>query len=183
MPKKRKKTARISLRIDAKLKEAVEKAATEDHRSLTSLVEQLLTSHLRRRHVCRGDHPKKPPERLFTWQRAKLRTSPTNRYPRKSRKAGSDDLFAGPKNSAIFVTISRSRGDSRPIGGFGETGAFDKDRLLASQVAFTLLIHFHDRASSNCVARSCPAARAASRVGYGFALSSNQVGLSDLVIL
>ena len=44
MPQKRKKTAQISLRIDANLKEAVEKAATEDHRSLTSLVEQLLTA-------------------------------------------------------------------------------------------------------------------------------------------
>jgi len=42
MPQKRKKTAQISLRIDANLKEAAEKAAIEDHRSLTSLVEQLL---------------------------------------------------------------------------------------------------------------------------------------------
>jgi hypothetical protein len=51
MPQKRKKTVQISLRIDANLKEAAERTATEDHRSLTSLVEQLLTSHLRRRHV------------------------------------------------------------------------------------------------------------------------------------
>ena len=51
MPQKRKKTAQISLRIDPNLKEAAEKAAGEDHRSLTSLVEQLLTSHVRRRHV------------------------------------------------------------------------------------------------------------------------------------
>jgi hypothetical protein len=51
MPKKRKKMAQISLRIDAHLKEAAETAATEDHRSLTSLVEQLLASHIRRRHV------------------------------------------------------------------------------------------------------------------------------------
>ena len=51
MPKKRKKMAQISLRIDAHLKEAAETAATEDHRSLTSLVEQLLASHIWRRHV------------------------------------------------------------------------------------------------------------------------------------
>ena len=35
----------------------------------------------------------------------------------------------------------------------------------------------------NCSARSCPAAKAASGVGYELVLSSNQVGLSDLVIL
>jgi hypothetical protein len=51
MPQKRKKTAQINLRIDVNLKEAAEKAAIEDHRSLTSLVEQLLASHIRRRHV------------------------------------------------------------------------------------------------------------------------------------
>lgn len=43
----RKKTAQINLRIDPALKEAAEKAAVEDQRSLTSLVEKLLTEHLK----------------------------------------------------------------------------------------------------------------------------------------
>ncbi|KAA0122246.1 toxin-antitoxin system HicB family antitoxin [Methylobacterium sp. P1-11] len=43
----RKKTAQVNLRIDPALKEAAEMAAKEDQRSLTSLVEKLLTEHLK----------------------------------------------------------------------------------------------------------------------------------------
>ena len=43
----RKKTAQVNLRIDPALKEAAEAAAKEDQRSLTSLVEKLLTEHLK----------------------------------------------------------------------------------------------------------------------------------------
>ncbi|MCJ2120638.1 MULTISPECIES: hypothetical protein [unclassified Methylobacterium] len=43
----RKKTAQVNLRIDPALKEAAESAAKEDQRSLTSLVEKLLTEHLK----------------------------------------------------------------------------------------------------------------------------------------
>ncbi|MCJ2089530.1 hypothetical protein MKK88_26595 [Methylobacterium sp. E-005] len=43
----RKKTAQVNLRIDPALKEAAEFAAKEDQRSLTSLVEKLLTEHLK----------------------------------------------------------------------------------------------------------------------------------------
>lgn len=44
---KRNKSAQVNLRIDPALKEAAEKAAADDHRSLTSLVEKLLSDHLR----------------------------------------------------------------------------------------------------------------------------------------
>ncbi len=46
---KRVKTAQVNLRIAPALKEAAEKAAADDQRSLTSLVEKLLTDHLRDR--------------------------------------------------------------------------------------------------------------------------------------
>lgn len=41
------KTAQVNLRIDPQLKGAAERAARADQRSLTSLVEKLLTDHLR----------------------------------------------------------------------------------------------------------------------------------------
>jgi hypothetical protein len=44
---KRNKSAQVNLRIEPALKSAAEKAAADDHRSLTSLVEKLLTEHLR----------------------------------------------------------------------------------------------------------------------------------------
>jgi hypothetical protein len=40
------KTAQVNLRLTQSLKEAAEKAAAADHRSLTSLVEKLLSDHL-----------------------------------------------------------------------------------------------------------------------------------------
>jgi hypothetical protein len=49
MAQKRLKTAQLNLRIDPSLKEAAEKAAADDNRSLTSLIEKLLTDHLRNR--------------------------------------------------------------------------------------------------------------------------------------
>lgn len=47
MAEQRKKTATLNLRIAPELKEAAEKAAADDQRSLTSLVEKLLADHLR----------------------------------------------------------------------------------------------------------------------------------------
>jgi hypothetical protein len=44
---KRKKTAQLNLRIDPALKSAAETAAAADHRSLTSLIEKLLSEHLK----------------------------------------------------------------------------------------------------------------------------------------
>jgi hypothetical protein len=49
MAEKRIKTAQVNLRIEPALKAAAEKAASEDHRSLTSLIEKLLTDYLRKR--------------------------------------------------------------------------------------------------------------------------------------
>jgi len=44
---RRKKTAQITVRIDSNLKEAAEKAAAKEHRSLTSLIKLLLARYLR----------------------------------------------------------------------------------------------------------------------------------------
>ena len=41
------KTAQVNLRIAPSLKEAADKAAIDDQRSLTSLVEKLLTEYLK----------------------------------------------------------------------------------------------------------------------------------------
>jgi hypothetical protein len=41
------KTAAISVRVPDNVKAAAEKAAADDHRSLASLVEKLLTEHLK----------------------------------------------------------------------------------------------------------------------------------------
>ena len=43
------KTAQVNLRLQPSLKEAAEKAAAADQRSLTSLIEKLLVAHLRTR--------------------------------------------------------------------------------------------------------------------------------------
>ena len=49
MTEKRIKTAQVNLRIEPAKKAAAEKAAEADHRSLTSLIEKLLTDHLRKK--------------------------------------------------------------------------------------------------------------------------------------
>jgi hypothetical protein len=41
------KTTQVNLRISAELKEAAERAAEADQRSLTSLIEKLLVDHLK----------------------------------------------------------------------------------------------------------------------------------------
>lgn len=43
------KTAQVNLRIRPSLKDAADKAAADDQRSLTSLIEKLLTDHLKRK--------------------------------------------------------------------------------------------------------------------------------------
>jgi hypothetical protein len=42
------KTAQVNLRLQPSLKEAAEKAAADDQRSLTSLIEKLLVAHLKK---------------------------------------------------------------------------------------------------------------------------------------
>lgn len=49
MDKKRIKTAQTNLRLEPNFKAAAERAVKDDHRSLTSLIEKLLTDHLRRK--------------------------------------------------------------------------------------------------------------------------------------
>jgi hypothetical protein len=44
---KRLKTAQVNLRLQPEMKEAAERAAASDRRSLTSLIEKLLDDHLR----------------------------------------------------------------------------------------------------------------------------------------
>ncbi len=46
MTTQRNKTAQINLRVTPAFKEAAEKAAAADHRSLTSLVEKLLSDYI-----------------------------------------------------------------------------------------------------------------------------------------
>jgi hypothetical protein len=49
MTEKRIKTAQLNLRISPALKAAAEQAAADDQRSVTSLIEKLLTDHLQER--------------------------------------------------------------------------------------------------------------------------------------
>jgi len=42
------KTAQVNLRLQPSLKEAAEKAAAADQRSLTSMIEKLLVAHLKK---------------------------------------------------------------------------------------------------------------------------------------
>ena len=42
------KSAQVNLRIPPSLKAAAEKAAAQDHRSLTSLIEKLLSEHCKK---------------------------------------------------------------------------------------------------------------------------------------
>jgi hypothetical protein len=49
MTEKRIKTAQVNLRLEPALKAAAEKAAQADHRSLTSLVEKLLTEYCKKK--------------------------------------------------------------------------------------------------------------------------------------
>jgi hypothetical protein len=57
LPEKRIRTAPIALRMRPVLKAAAEKAAKADHRSLTSLVEKLLTEYCREKGFLRDDDP------------------------------------------------------------------------------------------------------------------------------
>ena len=47
MAEQRRKTATLNLRVEPDLKKLAEQAASDDHRSLTALVEKLLIDHLK----------------------------------------------------------------------------------------------------------------------------------------
>jgi hypothetical protein len=54
------RSTQFNMRIDPELKEAAERAATDDRRSLSSLVEKLLTDYCRERGYLKEDgRPKK----------------------------------------------------------------------------------------------------------------------------
>ena len=60
MSEQRRKTATINLRMEPSLKVAAERAAGDDHRSLTSLVEKLLTEHLKANGYLNPPDPEPP---------------------------------------------------------------------------------------------------------------------------
>jgi hypothetical protein len=43
----RQKTGTINIRVDSALKEAAERSAKDDHRTITGLIEKLLSEHLK----------------------------------------------------------------------------------------------------------------------------------------
>jgi hypothetical protein len=51
------KTAQFSMRIDPELKEAAERAAADDRRSLSSLIEKLLTDYCRDQGLLSAERP------------------------------------------------------------------------------------------------------------------------------
>lgn len=59
MTEKRKKTATLNLRISPTLKEATEKAAKEDSRSVTQTIEFLLKQYLKDKGYLNDDNQKK----------------------------------------------------------------------------------------------------------------------------
>jgi hypothetical protein len=56
----RRKTAQFNMRFDPELKEAAERAAADDRRSLAALIEQLLEEYLKQYGYLK---PKRPPRR------------------------------------------------------------------------------------------------------------------------
>jgi hypothetical protein len=54
MVERRRETVTLNLRIDPTLKAAVERAATADHRFLTSLIEKILAEYLKTKRYLRG---------------------------------------------------------------------------------------------------------------------------------
>jgi predicted HicB family RNase H-like nuclease len=53
------RSAQFNMRIDPELKKAAERAAADDRRSLSSLVEKLLTDHCREGGYLEEDRPRK----------------------------------------------------------------------------------------------------------------------------
>jgi hypothetical protein len=64
MPRVKSKT--LNLRIDPELKEAAERAAAEDRRSLTSYIEKLIDDDLREREAARSAKPRRTTKRAVT---------------------------------------------------------------------------------------------------------------------
>jgi hypothetical protein len=56
----RQKTLQFNMRMTPQLKEAAEEAAADDHRSVASLIEKLLTDYCRERGFLKGAPKKRP---------------------------------------------------------------------------------------------------------------------------
>ena len=108
-----KKTAQITVRIDATLKEAAEKAAAQDHRSLTALIERLLSKHLRSRGFLSA--PKRPHKgaarAALKLALREIETVGDRSLPaqeRESRKRHLDDRFHEPDHGTGDLLVDSS---------------------------------------------------------------------------
>jgi hypothetical protein len=113
----RRKTATLNLRIDPKLKDAADRAATDDQRSLTSLIEKLLTDYLRRKGYLKSGGPQLAASRSKKTARAtKLAEEQVERLidpalPPEERERSKRRLIKGPRE---FRDIrDRSKGTSK----------------------------------------------------------------------
>ena len=101
---RRKKTAQITVRIDSNLKEAAEKAAAKQHRSLTSLIERLLARYLRNKGLL--SVPQRPPkEAARTALKLALREIEVigdRSLPAKERENRKGRLIRGPEEFRDF---------------------------------------------------------------------------------
>ena len=111
---RRKKTAQITVRIDSVLKEAAKRAAAQDRRSLTSLIERLLSKHLRNRGLL--NPPKQPPkETARTALKLALREIEAindRSVPVQERENRKRRLIHGPEE---FYSVPRRRRLPRPL--------------------------------------------------------------------
>ena len=94
-----KKTAQITFRIDVNLKEAAEKAAAQERRSLTSLIEKVLAKHLRnRRHLSNRGRPATEAARTALKLAAReIEVLDDKSLPAEERESRKRQLVRGPK--------------------------------------------------------------------------------------
>ena len=110
-----KKTAQITFRIDANLKEAAEKAAAQERRSLTSLIEKALAKHLRnRRHLSNRRRPPAEAARTALKLAAReIEVLDDISLPAEERESRKRQLVRGPKEFRdIRCDQVKSRGEA-----------------------------------------------------------------------
>jgi hypothetical protein len=81
------KTAAINLLIEPALKAAAEKAAAEDHHSLTGLIEKLLTDYCKKRAVASAPSSSRPPANGSPKNGSPKNGSPKNGSPKAAEMA------------------------------------------------------------------------------------------------
>ena len=94
-----KKTAQIIFRIDPNLKEAAEKAAAQDRRSLTSLIERVLAKHLRNRRLLtnRPPPPKEAARTALKLAAREIEAFNVKSLPADERERRKRQLIRGPR--------------------------------------------------------------------------------------